>query len=215
MRPSSRPSSSSGAGAPRSLLVGTAAALVLAVAVAACGVTGAANPSGTPVASPVASPSAPAEPSAQPAPTPVPTPVVTPQPTLPLVTPGPGGVDGSRIPLRVFGDNVVTLDIADPEHLLADAASGDAQDGMSVRWGDVLVRNLDPKTVEVTWVGLPGDEAATLVVKRDGDGVIVRFGQRTPPVDSDAMGADRVVVLTFAEPVAAADVATDVTSTDD
>ena len=86
---------------------------------------------------------------------------------------------------------------------------------MSVGWGDAIVRNVDPRTVEVTWTGLPGDEAITLVAKPQGKGVLLRFGQQAPPAVSDAMGADRIVVLTFADPVDAADIVTDFTTADD
>ena len=46
-------------------------------------------------------------------------------------------------------------------------------------------------------------------------GVLLRFGQQAPPAYSDAMGADRVAVLTFANPVDAADIVTDFTTADD
>ncbi|HEX5826265.1 MAG TPA: hypothetical protein VFY23_01995 [Candidatus Limnocylindrales bacterium] len=199
----------------RNALAGSAIALALSLVVVACGTTGAANPSATPGESPVASPSAPAQPSAQPSPTPVPTPVITPKPDKPVVTPGPDGVDGAHFPLDVPNGDV-TLDIADPDGYLVDATSGTAKDGMSVRWGTAQVRNLDDRTIEVTWVGLPGDEAVTLVVRpAAGDGLILRFGQDAPPANSDAMGADRVVVLTFANPIAAERIVTDFTTADD
>jgi hypothetical protein len=89
------------------------------------------------------------------------------------------------------------------------------RDGMSVRWGDSIVRNLDANTIEVTWVSFPQEPAMTLVVKGDGSGVLLRFGQDAPPAYSDATGADRVVVLTFAQPVSASDVVTDFTTADD
>jgi hypothetical protein len=86
---------------------------------------------------------------------------------------------------------------------------------MSVQWGSAAVRNIDPRTVEITWVGLSGDEAITLVAKPQGNGVLLRFGPQAPPAYSDAMGADRVAVLTFANPVDAADIVTDFTTADD
>lgn len=195
----------------RTALLGSAVAVALSLAIAACGSTGAANPSATPGESPVASPSVPAQPS----PTAVPTPVITPAPTKPVVTPGPDGVDGAHFPLDVPNGDV-TLDIADPDGYLVDAKSGTAKDGMSVRWGTAQVRNVDERTIEVTWVGLPGDEAVTLVVRpAAGDGLVLRFGQDAPPADSDAMGADRVVVLTFANPIDAERIVTDFTTADD
>jgi hypothetical protein len=183
--------------------------LLVALAVAACS-TAAAQPSATPapVVTPDASPDAPE-------PTPFPTPAVTDAPSVPVSTPGADGVDGVVLPLDVFLDNVVTLQFSDRDGLLVDAVSGSAKDGMSVRWGEAIVRNVDPRTVEVTWTGLPGDEAITLVAKPQGEGVLLRFGQQAPPAYSDAMGADRIVVLTFADPVDAADIVTDFTTADD
>ncbi|HEY3336138.1 MAG TPA: hypothetical protein VGK16_12980 [Candidatus Limnocylindrales bacterium] len=180
-----------------------AAGLLLVFAVGAC--NAAAVPS-TPGA--VASPDAPA-------PTPFPTPVATDDPSGPVKTPGAGGVDGAVIPLDVFLDHEVTLAFSDPDGLIVDAASGSAKDGMSVRWSEAIVRNVDPKTVEITWSGLPGDEAVTLVARPEAKGLLLRFGQHAPPADSDAMGADRVAVLTFASPVDAADIVTDFTTADD
>jgi hypothetical protein len=203
-RISSRSSSLAG-----TTLAGSAIALALAVVVAACGAAGAADPSASPSPTPVVVP------SADPSPTPVPTPVITPKPDKPVVTPGPDGVDGAHFPLDVPNGDV-TLDIADPDGYLVDATSGTAKDGMSVRWGTAQVRNLDDRTIEVTWVGLPGDEAVTLVVRpAAGDGLTLRFGQDAPPADSDAMGADRVVVLTFANPISAERIVTDFTTADD
>ena len=189
---------------------GIAAGLLLvALAVAACGAA-AAQPSASPapVVTPDASPDAPE-------PTPFPTPAVTDAPSVPVSTPGADGVDGVVLPLDVFLDNVVTLQFSDRDGLIVDAESGSAKDGMSVRWGEAIVRNVDPRTVEVTWTGLPGDEAITLVATPQDKGVLLRFGQQAPPAYSDALGADRIVVLTFADPVDAADIVTDFTTADD
>ena len=184
--------------------------LVLAVlAVAACGGT-ASQPTSTPVpaATPDATPVAPE-------PTPVPTPGITFAPSIPLSTPGPDGVDGAVIALDVFLDHRVTLAFSDPDHLIVDAVTGHAKDGMSVGRGETIARNVDPKTVEVTWSGLSGDEAIRLVAKPQGTGVLLQFGEQVTPVNPDAMGADRVAVLTFANPVDAADIVTDFTTADD
>ena len=180
--------------------------LLVALAVAACGAA-AAQPSATPA--PVATP------AGAPDPTPFPTPAATDAPSVPVNTPGPDGVDGAVLPLDVFLDHVVTLQFSDPDGLITGAASGSAKDGMSVQWGGAAVRNIDPRTVEITWVGLSGDEAITLVAKPQGNGVLLRFGQQAPPAYSDAMGADRVAVLTFANAVDAADIVTDFTTADD
>ena len=98
---------------------------------------------------------------------------------------------------------------------LVGAKSGTAGDGMSVRWADAIVKNVDAKTIEVTWAGYPRDETIGLVVEPKGDGVLLRFGQDAPYPNTDAMGADRVMVFTFAEPVSADEVVVEFTTADD
>jgi hypothetical protein len=176
--------------------------LALAAVVAACGAT------------PSASPSSPASP----APTPVPTqvPVVTPAPSeAPSQTPSGSPQAGYVVKLDVFLDHDVSVVITDRGAGLVGARTGQARDGMSVRWGTATVRNLDPKTIEVTWAGYPRDETVGLVVEPRGDGVNLRFGQAAPYPNTDAMGADRVLVLTFADVVSAGEVAGEFTTADD
>ena len=52
-------------------------------------------------------------------------------------------------------------------------------------------------------------------MRAQGDGVLLRFGQNMPYPNTDAMGADRVLVLTFDQPVAAEDVVAEFTTADD
>ena len=214
-------SSRSGPGLAAPNLLIAVAALVALLAIAGCSIgVVAARPSDAPDApAPVVTPGAPLPTAVPDGPTGVP-PTGVPQPTpvaTPLVpsTPQPDGVDGIVIPLDVFLAHDVKLAISDPEGLLEQAASGQAADGMSVRWGDAIVEHAGPRTIEVTWTGIPRDEVVTLVARSDGDRVLLRFGQEAPPPNSDAMGADRVVVLTFAEPVDAGHVVTEFTTVDD
>jgi hypothetical protein len=109
----------------------------------------------------------------------------------------------------------VSVVVTDRSGSLVGAASGNAGDGMSVRWGDAIVRNVDPNTIEVTWAGFPRDETVGLVVEARGDGVLLRIGQDAPYPNSDAMGADRVMVFTFADRVAAGQVVVEFTTADD
>jgi hypothetical protein len=74
---------------------------------------------------------------------------------------------------------------------------------MSVRWHDAEVVQVDERTIRVTWVGLPVDDAVDVVVERAGGAVSIQIGQSAPPANSDATGHDRVLVLTFAAPVVA------------
>jgi hypothetical protein len=81
--------------------------------------------------------------------------------------------------------------------------------------GRAIVHNLDANTIEVTWAGYPQDENVGLLVAASGDGVLLGFGQNAPYPNTDAMGADRVLVLTFAEAVSADQVVAEFTTADD
>ena len=163
-------------------------------------------PSATPPSAWVPSvPPTPASP-AQPA-TPAPATPAQPQPSLPAApqpaTPVPS-VDPDGEP-----DNVETIDldvaipgdvrvtVVDDGGALVSARSGRAGDGMSVRWFDLKVENLDANTLRLTWVGFAGDDESVLNVGRN-DGVIsLALQVAGPPPNSDATGYDRVLVLDF------------------
>ena len=211
--------STTGVAAPNLLIVGAALVALIAIAGCSLGVV-AAGPAGSPAApAPVVTPAValptpvPNGPTGVP-PTGVPQPSAPPSPLVPT-TPQRDGVDGLVIPLDVFLPHDVQLTVSDPEGLIEQASSGQAADGMSVGWAQAIVRNAGPRTLEVTWTGIPRDELVTLVARTDGDRVLLRFGQEAPPEHSDLMAADRIVVLTFAGPVDAADVVTDFTTVDD
>lgn len=163
---------------------------------------------------PSASPSAPASPSASadpgrgPSASPTVPASASPVPTA-SASPAP-----STGPLAIKLDNAtnhdVSMKIQNPDAILTDARSGRPGDGMSVRWHDALVVNTDAETLRVTWVGLPQDETVDLVVERDGDGVKLTIVQSGPMPMSDAMGEDRVVVLTFGAPVRSEDVTVEI-----
>ena len=208
--------SPTGLAAPNLLIA--AAALVALIAIAGCSLgVAAAGASGSPA--PVVTPDAPVptpvpdRPSGVP-PTGVPQPSPAVTPLVPL-TPLPDGVDGIVVPLNVFLPHDVQLAISDQEGLIEQVSSGQAADGMSVGWAQAIVRNLGARTLEVVWTGIPRDELVTLVARTDDDRVLLRFGQEAPPENSDLMGADRIVVLTFAEPIDAGHVVTDFTTVDD
>ena len=159
------------------------AALALAAVVAACGAS--ASPAVT----------------ASPAPS-QPTTVAPASPTSqPSGSPSTGAID-----LDTADAHDVTVVVRDPGKALVGVRSGRAGDGMSVRWGEVEVVNVDDDTVRVTWVGLPVDAGIVLAVAARGDGYALTFTQPAPPADSDAIGFDRVLELDFASPVRAADI---------
>jgi hypothetical protein len=152
------------------------------------------GPSSGPTANPSARPSDPPRPSATPSPTPLPTPSGPP----------------ASISLANATDHDVILQIHDQTGKLVGAATGAPGDGMSVRWHATAVGQLDDRTISVTWVGLPGDEVLDLGVAIEDGRLLVTIVQAGPVANSDAMGEDRIVVLSFAEPVSADDIATQV-----
>jgi hypothetical protein len=207
-RPSNR---SIGVAAPGFVIAIAAIAVLVAVAGCAMGVAGVSPtpvaPSASPVATPVAPDLTPVPGLPSVSPTGVPQASAAPSPLVPA-TPQADGVDGEIFPLDVFLEHDVRLAISDPDGLVATASSGQAADGMSAAWGEAIVRSVGPRTIEVVWTGFPRDEVVALVVEPVADGVLLGFGQQPPPAVNDLMGADRIVILTFAEPVDAADVQT-------
>ena len=164
-------------------------ALVAVVAVVASGALGRAADPGNPT------PSAP--PSAEPTPKPTPTP--TPEPSE-----MPDGI--FNLDLNTVDDHDVKIVVDDRTGTVVDVTSGNAGDGMSVRWLDMKVENLDAETLRLTWVGLPRDETVRLFVIEEQGQVKLAFVQAAPPNNSDALGFDRIVVLKFDAPVRAEDV---------
>ena len=175
------------------------AGLVAAVLVSRPGPAAGPAPSDRPSASPSAAPSA--DPTADP------TPVTTPKPTAtPSAAPSsPSGV-GSPIDLDNATDHDVVLQVHDQTGTLTGVVSGRPGDGMSAQWHRAIVQNVDIDTISITWAGLPQDDVLDLgVAVVDGE-LVVTIVQSGPVPNSDAMGEDRVVKLTFDHPVSAEDV---------
>ncbi len=170
-----------------SAIVG-AIVLLSAVAIAATGVVGrTVTPTAVPSVPPIVEPSAP-----------------PPSPSIPPSTPPADG--GFGVDLENLTDHDVSVVIDDETGSIVDAESGTPGDGMSVRWFDVKVENIDAETLRVVWVGLARDEVIHLGVSR-GDGKIrLRFVQDGPPLNSDATGYDRILELRFDAPVRSEDV---------
>ena len=144
-----------------------------------------------------------AAPSSAPA-TPVPSaPAQTEQPSEapPSDAAGDGGIE-----LDTVDDSRVVVVVDDQSGKVAAVRSGTAKDGMSVKWFDVVIENVDADTLRVTWVGLPVDVEIALGVHANGDGYELAFVQPGPPENSDAIGFDRVLEIDFAAPVDAGDV---------
>ena len=172
------------------------AVLAVLVVVAGGALGRSADPSPTPSDRPSTPPSAaPSAPS-------------SPQPTVePTAQPTDDPADG---PITVDLDNLTDHDVSvvidDETGILDGAVSGKPGDGMSVRWFDVKVENLDSATLRVVWVGLPRDEQVELSISEDDGTYHLGFVQAAPPANSDAVGYDRILVLRFDTDVNADDV---------
>ena len=136
-------------------------------------------------------------------------PTVVPASPSPLATSQPSN-DPAESPLTVALKNLTEHDVSvaidDQTTTLAGAASGQPGDGMSVRWHDMQVANVDADTIRIVWVGLPRDEQLTLSVTGQAGAYALRFVQAAPPANSDAIGFDRILNLDFTAPVSADDV---------
>jgi hypothetical protein len=181
------------------LLTLTAGALVVAFAAVAI------------AAAALGAPAAPADPSPT---TPiggVPTPPPSDGPSLPP-TPSPTPVEHPPI----AGDVTIDLFTAtghDVEAMVRDTTrtitrvdTGRAGAGMSVRWHDILVRQVDARTVSVTWIGLAIDDEVHVDVAFENSVYLIEIVQTGPEPGTDATGYDRELILTFEQPVVAADV---------
>jgi hypothetical protein len=157
-------------------------------------------PSTAPTAAPVA-----------PTPSPVPTaePSNAPSPT-PTAEQSDGGNDAMpiRVDLTTATGADVYVDIVDRTGLLVGAASGTPGDGASVEAYTVNVENVDPTMLRLSWVDFPIDNALALYVDRSADGYRFVLVQPDPTGTTDAMGFDRELVLTFAQPISAGQVET-------
>ena len=137
-------------------------------------------------------------PPAQPSVTPVPS--VTPMPASPSATPGSFHVD-----LTVPVGQPQTVDIVDRSALVLEATSGTPDDGQGFPFDAVEVSNLDATTLQLAWAGYPCKTDHTLTIEPDGRTMVLD----RPDCEgvTDTIAVNRILVLTFSEPVAAAEVA--------
>lgn len=141
--------------------------------------------------------------STSPTPTPTDRPSAAPS-GAPSAAPSAGPIS---IDLQEATGHNVALVIDDQSGNLVDAVSGTPGDGMSVRWNSAVIENIDHRTIRVTWAGLPLDDTVALAIASEAGGYDLHLVQAAPYPNTDAMGADRVLVLTFDAPVSADDVA--------
>jgi hypothetical protein len=186
------------------------------VAAIALGLIAAVGLAAAVLASRPAAPSTPGASDGSPAPSVAPSAAPSATPSIaPSVTPAaPPSAAPSKAPLAVGLDNstghAVSIVIHDETGTVSAAVSGKPGDGMSVRWHDAVVKNRGDRSIAITWAGLPGDDLVDLGVRFDKDRYSLTMVQAGPVPNSDAMGEDRVLVLTFDAPVAAEDVSIEV-----
>jgi hypothetical protein len=173
------------ASSPRRWIVPGAAIITLAVVLAVLG-SGALGRSATPSPSPAA-----------------PSPV----PSAPAATPEPSAPEGEGVVIDDPSGHVITVDVDDRSGAVTGVTSARPTVGMSVRWSEAIVENVDDHTIRVTWAGFPRDEDVVAVVERGDAGVAIGIGQGMPYPNTDAMGQDRILVFTFDQAVDASDVA--------
>jgi hypothetical protein len=102
----------------------------------------------------------------------------------------------------------VYVDIVDRTGSLTGAASGTPGDGMSIEPYTISAVNLDPKTVKLTWVDFPIDNALALYIDVVDGHYRFLLVQPEPTGPADAIGFDRELVLTFSVPVSTGQVET-------
>ncbi len=176
------------------------AAIVLlsAVAVAATGVFGrTVSPGPDPSTPPTVEPSAP------------PTSPTTPPTAAPSADPSSPPTDVFVVDLDTADQHDVNAVVDDETGTVVGASSGQARDGMSVRWNTIRIDAIDADTLKLTWAGWLEDEIIDVVVAKGGVGYFVTFTQKMPYPNTDAMGADRVLIIDFATAVDPSDVEAD------
>ena len=176
------------------------AATALAVGAGKAATPPAARPSPSVVAS---APPPPAAPVASPKPTTAPTAVPTPKPTH---TNSPTDPAPIKVDLRTVDGHDVRVDIVDISGILETAVSGSPAEGASAE--GLVVENVDARTLRLTWVDFPIDNVDQLFIEWFDGHLKLVLVQPEPTGVTDAIGVDRELVLTFSEPVSAADVET-------
>lgn len=173
-----------------------AIALLIVLAVLASGVFGRASDPGTGSPSPSTPPTT-GSPTTPPSPDPS---------DAPAPTPVPSPNEGFAFDLEAPTPHKVSVELDDETDSVTGATSGQPGDGMSVRWFDSIVKNVGDDTIQITWVALPQDDEVHVTVDSVDGKIVVSIDQKAPPANSDALGNDRVMEITFDGPVSAKDV---------
>jgi hypothetical protein len=110
------------------------------------------------------------------------------------------------VELETSDGHAVSVDVVDHTGWISGAVSGRPGDGASVEGYTLHVANVDARTLRLTWIDFAMDNQLALFVD-DVDGQIrLALVQPGPTGPTDAIGADRVLDLTFDRAVDAASV---------
>lgn len=196
------------AGALRPATLSLAGLAIASVAVAAIALN-AGRPT-APSGAATASQSVPSASAAAVEPTPVPTavatPVATPKPTTtPETDPGQDAIP-LTVKLATVDGHAVTVDIVDRTGSIVSAVSGQPAEGASAEGLSVV--NIDARTLRLTWVDFPIANRDALFVDAANGKLRMLLVQPAPTTTTDAIGFDRVLILTFDRPVDAGSVQT-------
>ena len=171
------------------------ALIAVAAALSACTSydprTGDAPPTLAPTVAPTTAPTVPPTP----APTPDPTPAATPTPTAKPT----GPIGSAHVKLTVATADVVTIDVTDASTTMVRAKSGKPGDGATVETYALIVKNLTPTTIRLTWTGGPCDSANQLFIDKGRKQLLLV----QPGCSGDSVATDRILDLTFSTPIKA------------
>ena len=121
----------------------------------------------------------------------------SPSPSAPVGTPSV-----IRVDLEETAGADATVDVTDESGLLVEARSGQPGEGGFV--DDLDATNVDPTTIQLRWVGLPCDTTHSLTIEAG----VARMTLERPMCTGDTFPMDRILLLTFSQPIDAADIET-------
>lgn len=171
------------------------AGILLAGTVAAVAVLAGNDPGGRP---------APSDPPPSP-------PIGTPSPPVGTPSPSPSDDPGDFAPIRVDievdTDHDVYVNIFDRSRGVVRARSGPAGEGASVDLDSMVVENVDARTLRLSWVDYPIDNALALYIDEvPVGGLRLLLARPEPTGPTDTIVSDRVLILEFEDEVSADEV---------
>ena len=126
------------------------------------------------------------------------------QATSASTAPAASVIASTHVVLTNATAKVVTIDVRDESGTLTAAASGTPGDGASVEAYKLVVKNLSPTSIRLTWLGGPCDSANSLSI----DSARHQLLLVQPECTGDSIATDRVLDLSFSSAVKAADFTT-------